>query len=180
MTIGSSVTINGDLQSDQTALAGAPITITRTEAGSTAAPEVLTATTGTDGSFTLTDTPRDRNVHYTASYAGRATVAQGTRPSRPSSPGGIGADADRAVVVGRDGHAYTLAGAHGGCRLPPAGTPVTITRTAAGSTAAKVFTATTGADGAFTLADNPGAAGTYTTPPATGGAGNGPPARISP
>ena len=164
VTIGNSVTVNGGLQSYQTAVAGAPITITRTEAGSAASPEVLTATTAADGSFTLTDAPTTAGTYtYTAGYAGTATQAPATATFKVDvtlvgSALTLTAPSSSAAV----GHAYTLAGTlRVGGGYPTAGTPVTITRTAAGSTAAKVFTAATGADGAFTLTDNPGAAGTY-------------------
>ena len=163
VTIGNSVTISGGLQSDETALAGAPITITRTETGSSAAPEVLTTTTGTDGSFTMTDTPTTAGTYtYTASYAGTATVAPSTSTFKVvvtlvSSALTLTAPSSSAAV----GHAYTLTGALTvGGAYPAAGTPVTITRTAGGSTA-KTFTVATGANGAFTLTDNPGATGTY-------------------
>lgn len=45
---------------------------------------------------------------------------------------------------------------------PPAGTPITIARSVAGGTAVKNFTATTTANGSFTLKDTPPALGTYT------------------
>jgi len=49
-----------------------------------------------------------------------------------------------------------------GGTAPPAGTPVTITRTVAGSTTAQTFSATTDADGNFSLTDTPPAVGQYT------------------
>jgi hypothetical protein len=76
--VNQPVTLTGSLTAAGSALAGATITVSRSEAGSTAVKD-FTVTTATDGSFSLTDTPSATGQYtYTADYSGSTTVAPAT------------------------------------------------------------------------------------------------------
>ncbi len=77
--IGKSVAVSGTLSlSTGAPPAGTPVTITRTEQGSTAS-STFTVTTSASGTFSLTDVPPGPGTFtYTASYAGAQGIAPAT------------------------------------------------------------------------------------------------------
>jgi hypothetical protein len=145
-----------------TPAAGTPVTVTRTVAGSTAT-QTFSVTTAAGGSFTLQDTPPAVGQYtYTASYAGSATVAPATGSQLVSvtlTPATLTLSGPATVRITKS---VTLTGNLAIDGTPSAGTPVTVTRTLAGSTATRTFSVTTGAGGGFSVTDTPPAAGLYT------------------
>lgn len=78
--LGQAVALTGSLAigSGTVPPAGTPISITRSQAGTTSVQD-FSVTTAADGSFSLTDTPPGGGQYtYTASYAGTATTAPAT------------------------------------------------------------------------------------------------------
>jgi hypothetical protein len=145
--------------------AGTDVTITRTLVGSTATPESTTVPVAADGGFTLTDIPTAPGTYtYTAGYAGASTAQPSTSPAVTVTVAQVASNLSlggtSTAVVGKSiSVTGTLALSVG---TPAAGTPITITRTLAGSTATARYTVSTKAGGGFTLTNTPPARGTYT------------------
>jgi hypothetical protein len=82
VSIGKKVTLTGSLAlgGGATIPAGTTVTVTRTGPGSTGSTSLSPVQQfGSDGSFTLTDTPTVTGAYtYTATYAGNATTAEAT------------------------------------------------------------------------------------------------------
>jgi YVTN family beta-propeller protein len=162
--IGSNVTLAGSLSIGSAAApAGTKVTITRTEAGS-ADVQTFTASTSVTGSFTLADSPPAVGQYtYAASYAGTRT----TTPANASQAVSVTLIPSSLTLTGPQTDYVTqgvdLAGSltFGGT-APPDGTPVTVTRSVAGSTSVQTFSVTTDAVGHFSLGDTPPATGQYT------------------
>jgi hypothetical protein len=169
--IGNSVTLTGTLTVGAEAPpAGTAIAISRTEAGSTAV-QTFTASTSVTGSFTLTDTPSAPGQYtYTASYAGTRTSASATASQAVDVTlisSSLTENGPSAALLGKP---VTLTGDLAlETGTPPSETPITITRTAAGSASVKTFTVSTDSTGNFTLTDTPPAIGQYTYAAAYGG-----------
>jgi hypothetical protein len=117
-----------------------------------------------NGSYTLTDTPPATGTYaYTAHYTGVANAASAASASTPvtvllnTSRLGLSGPATSAI-----GKTMTIKGGLlFGVGTVPAGTAITVTRTAVG-TIKKVFAVKTAAGGAFTLTDAPTVATRFT------------------
>lgn len=167
--IGSQVMLTGSL----TLSNGAPlpantqVTITRTDPGSTTATPLPPVQPGSNGSFTLADTPPATagTYTYTASYGGDPSVTAASTATTQVTVGlnttALSLSGPSSVSVGKN---VTLTGslALGGGAAIPAGTTVTVTRTGPGSTGSEAFTVTPASTGGFTLTDAPTVAGAYT------------------
>jgi hypothetical protein len=163
--INQAVTLTGRLTFSYARFppAGTPITITRSEAGSSTTQD-FSVTTAADGSFSLTDTPPAAGQYtYAASYSGSSTVAAATASQAVTvslTPATLTLTGPSTAGLGQP---VTLTGSLTiGSQAPPAGTAITITRSEAGSTTAQGFSVTTAADGSFSLTDTPPGAGQYT------------------
>ena len=144
---------------------GTPVTITRTQAGSDAAPATLNAVTQANGSFTVTDSPQPVGTYiYTASY----TPASGTSASPASSTFTVPVTVATSSLslTGptsvRPGASFALSGNLAfQFGAPSNGQPVTVVRKNPNGTTAS-FRLTTGTNGAFKVNDKIPALGTYT------------------
>jgi hypothetical protein len=163
--IGSAVTVSGTVKLGfLPAPTDAPsaITITRTQSGSDVAPQVFTASVASDGTFALTDTPTAPGTYtYTASYPGTAAIEPATATLTVAVSLAPTTLTLKAPATALPGNAYPVGGALAfDAGAPPAGTPVTITRTQSGGPSVQ-FPVTTDGNGDFTLTDDPGLTGTY-------------------
>jgi hypothetical protein len=147
---------------------GTRITIARSSVGGTAAPQVLTATTAADGSFSSPQTVTVPGTYrYTASYPAATETASATATvtvKHSTSWLQLNGAGSRVLT----GQSFTLNGelafnapSPSTRSVPPTGTAITVTRTRAG-TATTRFVVKTGADGVFLLTDHLPDPGTYT------------------
>jgi YVTN family beta-propeller protein len=149
---------------------GTQVTISQTQAGSTAAPTVSTVSTAANGSFSLAQNPAGPGTYtYSASYAGgenapSATATATVTVKRSTSWLQLNGAGARILV----GQSFTLNGelalntSPASARsAPPTGTSITITRTGPG-TAATRFVVKTDAAGNYTLTDHLPDVGKYT------------------
>lgn len=143
--------------------AGTTITVTRTEAGSSAAPATFTTTTAADGSFTVSDTALPVGTYtYTASYAGDSATAAATGSQVVTvalSPSALTLSGPGTVLTGTS---VTLTGNLTVAGTPAAGASVTVRRTNPGGSVTSLASQQTDANGAFSVTDTPPANGTYT------------------
>jgi hypothetical protein len=158
ITLSGSLTIGGVAPPTGTA-----VTISRSVAGSTAV-QTFDVTTAASGNFTLTDTPPATGQYtYTASYAGTSSIAPATASQAVNVtliPSTLTLSGPATAGIG---HSVNLTGSlQVGSGTATAGTPITITRSVAGSTAVQTFSFSTSAGGSFSLTDTPPATGRYT------------------
>jgi hypothetical protein len=159
---GNSLTLNGTvtLPTGTPPPAGATLTVTRTEAGSTTPVTLPAVSTAADGTFTLSDTPAAAGTYtYAVSYddSSAATVVVDVTP-----------DLTTLSLSGPDslkkGSKLTLTGTLTFDGNPaPAGTTVSVTVNWSGSSETTTLcSVTTAADGTFTITDHPTSFGTFT------------------
>lgn len=159
--LGGSLTLLNDVAPPP---AGATVTITRSGPDGDNVP-VGSPTTAPDGTYGVTDTPPVTGTYtYTASYAGTTQITAAT----VSATVKIGLDTSFLDLAGPTsvlvGKSVTLTGSlsFGFAPVPP-DTKITVTRTAAGSSAGTPLpTVLTGIRGTFKFTDTPPATGTYT------------------
>ncbi|HEX4831402.1 MAG TPA: Ig-like domain-containing protein [Trebonia sp.] len=160
---GTTVTLAGQLSDTLPAApAGAPVTITRSAANQVTATLPAT-TTDASGHYAVTDTPVAAGTYtYTATYAGTNSIAPATATTTvvvSLAPATIRLAAPATALPLKSlSVTGTLSFAVG---TPPAKTAITVTRKNPNGTSTRLPTATTGANGAFTVTDDLSALGAY-------------------
>jgi hypothetical protein len=144
-------------------VSGQVVHVTRAQNNSTATAS-WTLISNANGNFSLTDVPATPGTYtYTATVNGTAafpTLTQQVTETLSASPGGIILNVPSNVTLGK---AVSLTGGLGFESGDVAdGTPITVTRTVAGSAATAVFTTDTYDYGTFSITDTPSAPGMYT------------------
>jgi YVTN family beta-propeller protein len=160
---GDSLTLTGTLESGNQAFstAGDTVTITRTQTGSSAS-ATFTAVVGSNGTYSLTDTPPAGTYTYTASFAGSTYLASATASATATVARAVSSITTKAPSSAELGSRFTVTGTLSwSIGSPPAGTAITVTRTEKGTSAKKTFSVTTGSGGTFSLADTPPGLGSY-------------------
>jgi hypothetical protein len=159
--VGNSLTLTGTvtLPTGTPPPAGATLTVTRTEAGSTTPVTLPAVSTAADGTFTLSDAPAAPGTYtYAVSYGDSvaATAVVDVTPDLTT----LSLSGPDSVKKGRK---VTLTGTLTFDGNPaPAGTTVTLTRTWSGSSKTKTLVVTTNADGTFTVTERLKSFGTFT------------------
>ena len=148
--VSAPVSVSGTLTELTGPLAGVVLGVSRTDASGTTA--LAPVTTGTDGSYTVTDTFGASTATYTVSYAGDANHAgihSSWQVSLAKLASTIGASAPTSVARGT---AYSVTGTMRSNGSPVGAATLFVRRTDMAGT--RTFTTQTRADGGFSVPDS--------------------------